>query len=198
MKLYFSPGACSLSPHIVAAEAGLAIETEKVDLKTHKTQSGEDYYRINPKGYVPALRLDDGRMLTEGPAIVQYLADQSPDSGLIPAQGDFGRYKVLEWLAFINGEIHKSFAPLFGKGSDDEKSAAREKIAGRLTYVGEQLGSQPYLTGGAFTVADAYLFVMLRWAAKLDIAVADNLKALRERIAARPKVAAVLKKEEAA
>jgi glutathione S-transferase len=198
MKLYFSPGACSLSPHIVAAEAGLSIETEKVDLKTHKTQSGEDFTRINPKGYVPALKLDDGRMLTEGPAIVQYLADQSPDSGLIPAQGDFGRYKVLEWLAFINGEIHKSFGTLFSKASEETQAAARDKIAKRLAYAGEQLGAQDYLTGGTFTVADAYLFVMLRWAEKKAIAVPDNLAALRARIAARPKVTDVIKTEEAA
>jgi glutathione S-transferase len=187
-----------LSPHIVAAEAGLAIQTEKVDLKTHKTAGGEDFTRINPKGYVPALKLDDGRMLTEGAAIVQYLADQSPDSGLMPREGDFARYKILEWLAFINGEIHKTFGTLFGDAPQDMKASAREKIARRLAYAGEQLGSKDYLSGDTFTVADAYLFVMLRWAEKKAIAVPDNLQALRARIAARPKVAEVIKKEEAA
>ena len=195
MKLYFSPGACSLSPHIVAAEAGLSIQTEKVDLKTHKTQTGEDFTRINPKGYVPALRLDDGEVLTEGPAIVQYLADQSPKSGLMPPEGSLARYRILEWLAFINGEIHKSFGPLFGKASEEAKAAARDKIGKRLAYAAEQLGSKDYLTGGTFTVADAYLFVMLGWAEKMNIALPDNLKALHARIAARPNVAKVLKEE---
>src|SRR5581483_4375805 len=132
MKLYYAPGACSLSPHIVASEAGIAVTLEKVDLKTHTTADGGDYYRVNPKGYVPALVLDDGRMLTEGPAIVQYLADSKPEAGLFPGSG-FERYKIVEWLTFINGEIHKSFSTLFGK-DEAPKPAAREKIAKRFAY----------------------------------------------------------------
>ena len=194
MKLYYAPGACSLSPHIVAAEAGLALDLEKVDLRVHKTESGADFYAINPKGYVPALQLDDGEILTEGPAIVQYLADRNPGSGLIPAQGT-ARYRVLEWLAFINGEIHKSFAPLFGKAPEDQQAAAKAKIQKRFAYAATALGAKDYLTGPQFTVADAYLFVMLRWAQKMDIAAPANLHHLFDRIKARPKVADVLKAE---
>ncbi len=194
MKLYYAPGACSLSPHIVAAEAGIALTLEKVDLKAHKTQAGADYYTINPKGYVPALQLDDGEILTEGPAIVQYLADRKPDSGLIPTEGT-GRYKVLEWLTFINGEIHKSFAPLFRKAPQDQQAAAKETIQKRFAYAAITLGAKDYLTGTHFTLADAYLFVMLRWAEKMDIPMPANLHHLFERIKARPKVAHVLKAE---
>ncbi len=193
MKLYYSPGACSLSPHIVASEAGIAVTLAKVDLKTHKTADGGDYYQVNPKGYVPALVLDDGRMLTEGPAIVQYLADLKPDMGLIPRSG-FERYKVIEWLTFINGEIHKAFSVLFGK-DETAKIAAREKLGQRFAYVGQALGENLYLTGDGFTLADAYLFVMLRWAGKLHVAVPDNLARLRDRIAARPAVHKALQEE---
>ena len=195
MKLYYSPGACSLSPHIVAAEAGIALDMESVDLKAHKTQSGEDFYAINPKGYVPALVLDDGVLLTEGPAIVQYLADLKPESGLLAPVGDFKRYKTVEWLTFINSEIHKSFSPLFGKDSDEVKAAAKEKIAKRFATAARGLGDQDYLTGSGFTVADAYIFVMLRWARKIGIAVPDNLGRLFDRISARPGVKTVLQEE---
>jgi len=194
MKLYYSPGACSLSPHIVAAEAGIALNLEKVDLKAHKTEAGVDYYTINPKGYVPALVLDDGEILTEGPAIVQYLADRNPGAGLIPIAGT-GRYKVLEWLTFINGEIHKSFGPLFAKAPEDQQAAAKEKIQKRFAYAAIALGAKDYLTGQQFTLADAYLFVMLRWAEKMHIPMPANLHHLFERIKARPKVAQVLKAE---
>jgi len=125
MKLYYAPGACSLSPHIVAEEAGIHLDLEKVDLKTHKTEGGEDFYAVNPKGYVPALKLDDGSILTEGPAIVQYLADQKPASHLAPESGTLPRYKLQEWLTFINSEIHKNFSPLFGAASDEVKADAK-------------------------------------------------------------------------
>jgi glutathione S-transferase len=194
MKLYYAPGACSLSPHIVAAEADIPLSLEQVDLRAHKTQSGADYYTINPKGYVPALQLDDGEILTEGPAIVQYLADRKPDSGLLPKEGT-GRYRVLEWLTFINGEIHKSFSPLFRKAPEDQQAAAKDNIQKRFAYAAIALGSKDYLTGPHFTLADAYLFVMLRWAEKMDIPAPANLHHLFERIKARPKVAQVLKAE---
>ncbi len=153
MKLYYSPGACSLSPHIVAAEAGIALDLEAVDLKTHTTKAGQDYYAVNPKGYVPALMTDDGALLTQGPAIVQYLADLKPASGLLVPVGDFKRYKSVEWLTFTNSEIHKSFSPLFGKATDDVKAAAREKIVKRFATVAAELGDQDYPTGGSFSVA---------------------------------------------
>src|ERR1700710_1234575 len=135
MKLYYSPGACSLSPHIVAEEAGIVLEYVKVHLNTHTTDAGEDFYAINPKGYVPALLLDDGSLLSEGPAIVQYLADLKPEAGLIPRNGDVARYHVLEWLAYINSEMHKTFSPVFGPASDAVKAEAREKLVKRFAYV---------------------------------------------------------------
>jgi glutathione S-transferase len=195
VKLYYAPGACSLSPHIVASEAGIALDFEKVDLKTHKTETGEDYYAVNPKGYVPALKLDDGAILTEGPAIVQYLADSTPSSGLLPPVGDFKRYRVIEWLTFINGEIHKNFGPLFSDAPEEAKAKARDTIRKRFDTVGTALGEQDYLTGASFTAADAYLFVVLRWAGKMGITVPGNLDNLFARIAARPQVHAALREE---
>ena len=148
MKLYYSPGACSLSPHIVATEAGLPVEAEKVNLAEHKTESGEDYMKINPKGYVPALRLDDGSVLTEGPAIVQYLADQNPSSGLAPKAGTIERYRLQEWLNFIGTELHKSFAPLFTKtASDDAKNTAKTNINKRLA-ISERPAREPPIPDG--------------------------------------------------
>jgi len=194
MKLYYSPGACSLSPHIVAAEAGLPLELVKVDLKTHKLENGDDFYKINPKGYVPALQLDDGNMLTEGPAIVQYLADLKPETGLIPAAG-FGRYKVAEWLTFINGEIHKSFGPLFANASDDVRADAKAKIAKRFEYVDSQLVGKQFLTGDMFTVADAYLFVMTTWAHHMKIALPENLRHFFQRVSQRPAVHRAMQEE---
>ena len=135
MKLYYAPGACSLSPHIVAEEAGISLELEKVDLRTHQTESGADYYKINPKGYVPALIMANGELLTEGPAIVQYLADQKPESKLAPSHGTVGRYRLMEWLTFINSELHKSFSPLFGNGPEETKDGARKKISNRFAFV---------------------------------------------------------------
>jgi glutathione S-transferase len=197
MQLYYTPGACSLSPHIVALEAGIPLTLEKVDLKTHKTVKGEDYYTVNPKGYVPALKLDDGNTLTEGPAIVQYLADLKPESGLAPKNGTFARYKLQEWLTFINGEIHKAFGTLFGNPSETERKQAIDKINKRFTYVEKELGEKPFLTGDIFTVADAYFFVMLNWAHhfKIDLAAYPKLKAYFSRVASRPKVHEAMKEE---
>jgi glutathione S-transferase len=197
MKLYYSPGACSLSPHIVAEEAGVALDLEKVDLSTHKTEKGEDFYAVNPKGYVPALKLDNGTVLTEGPAIVQYLADQKPASHLAPECGSLERYKLQEWLTFINSEIHKNFSPLFGAASEDVKADSKSKIAKRFDYVNKQLAGKDYLLGANFTAADAYLFVMLTWAnhLKLDLAPYSNLHVFFAKVFARPKVHAAMKAE---
>ena len=198
MKLYYSPGACSLSPHIVASEAGLAVDLEKVDLAEHKTESGQDYMTVNPKGYVPALRLDDGTVLTEGPAIVQYLADQKPGSGLIPAAGTIDRYRVQEWLNFIGTELHKNFSPLFNKASsDDVKNTAKTNINKRLAYLNDQLASRQYLMGDHFTVADAYAFTIVNWTnfVGIDLKPYPNLGTYMGRVAARPKVHEALKSE---
>ena len=198
MKLYYSPGACSLSPHIVANEAGLAIDLEKVNLAEHKTESGQDYMAVNPKGYVPALRLDDGSVLTEGPTIVQYLADQKPASGLAPAAGTIDRYRLQEWLNFIGTELHKSFSPLFNKASsDDVKNTAKTSINKRLGYLNDQLASRQYLMGGNFTVADAYAFTIVNWTnfVGIDLKPYPNVGAYMGRVAARPKVQETLKAE---
>ncbi len=198
MKLYYSPGACSLSPHIVACETGVPIDLEKVDLASHKTADGLDYMSVNPKGYVPALRLDDGSVLTEGPAIVQYLADQKPASGLVPAAGSLDRYRVQEWLNFIGTELHKNFSPLFNKASsDDTKKTARDNIAKRLGYLNERLANRQYLMGDHFTVADAYAFTIVNWTnfIGMDIKPYANLSAYMARVGSRPKVQEALKQE---
>lgn len=197
MKLYYAPGACSLSPHIVAEEAGVPLDLVKVDLKAHKTEDGGDYYAVNAKGSVPALVLDDGRLLTEGPAIVQYIADLAPTSGLAPAAGTFERYKLQEWLTFINGEIHKTFGPLFRGASDDAKKSAVETIGKKFAFVEEALAGKQYLMGTSFTAADAYMFVMLTWAKKLHIALPlpPKLAEYFDRVAARPGVHAAMKAE---
>ncbi len=198
MKLYYSPGACSLSPHIVAREAGVALDLAKVDLKTHKTEDGKDYYAINPRGYVPALQLDDGTLLREGPAIVQFLADKAPATGLAPAAGTMDRVHVQEWLTFIGTELHKSFAWLFHPNSPEEtKKIAREKIATRFSELDKHLGARPYLMGDRFTVADAYAFTVVNWAnfVKIDLAPYPNLSAYMKRVASRPKVQEALKAE---
>ena len=198
MKLYYSPAACSLSPHIVATEAGIPIELEKVDLASHKTEGGEDYMAINPKGYVPALRLDDGSVLTEGPAIVQFLADQKPASGLAPGAGTIDRYRLQEWLTFIGTELHKNFGTLFNKAAgDDAKQLAKGNIAKRLGYVNDQLASRQFLLGGNFTVADAYAFTIVNWTnfVGIDIKPYPNIVAYMARVGARPKVQETLKAE---
>lgn len=194
MKLYYSPGACSLSPHIVANEAGIPVELVKVNLKEHKLENGDDYYKVNPKGYVPFLVLDDGQTLSEGPAIVQYLGDQKPEAKLIPASG-FGRYKVAEWLTFINSEIHKNFGALFGNASDDVKADAKARIVKRFEYVNGELAGKQFLTGDNFTAADAYLFVMLTWAQHMKITLPDNLRHFFHRVSQRPAVHQAMKEE---
>jgi glutathione S-transferase len=192
MKLYYAPGACSLSPHIVLCEGGLNADLEQVDLRTKKTKSGADYTSINPKGQVPALVLDNGQVLTEGPAIVQYLADQKPDSGLAPRNGTVERYRLQEWLNFITSELHKTFGVLFQPTTpEDYKSIARDNLAKRFAYVDEQLGhGGPYLMGSQFTVADAYMCVMCTWAGftKIDLGQWPNLNAYAARVGQRPRV----------
>src|SRR5262245_28831444 len=199
MKLYYSPGACSLSPHIVAREAGIPLDMEKVDLRTHKLDNGDDYTTtVNPKGYVPALRLDDGSLLTEGPAIVQYLADQKPASRLIPAAGTIDRYRVQEWLTFIGTELHKSFTPLFNPATPEPvKQLARSNIDKRLAYLDPQLAKRQFLVGDAFTVADAYAFTILNWTnfVGIDLKRCPNVATYSARIAARPKVQEALNAE---
>ncbi|MEN3278722.1 MAG: glutathione S-transferase [Massilia sp.] len=197
MKLYFSPGACSLSPHIVLLEAGLAFTTERVDLREKRTAGGEDFRAINPKGYVPALALDDGTLLTEGPAIVQYLADLAPAAGLLPAVGNVERYKVIGWLNYISTELHKNFSPLFNPAaSEDMRAHARKMLSLRLDYVARQLQEREFL-GTRFSVADAYLFTVLGWADRVQVSLAEwpVLEAYRARIAQRPAVVQAMRAE---
>jgi glutathione S-transferase len=198
MKLYYSPGACSLSPHIVLHEAGLPCELVLASTKSHKLQDGTDYYTINPKGYVPLLELDSGERLTEGPAIVQYLADQVPDRKLAPPPGTMARYRLMEWLNFITSELHKSFGAFFTPGMPDEaKDVFRARLRQKLQWVDGQLAGKFYLMGDDLTVADAYLFTVTNWAefTKVDIADLDNLQAFRQRMLARPSVQAAMKHE---
>jgi glutathione S-transferase len=198
VKLFYSPGACSLSPHIVAREAGIPVELVKVDLKAHKLADGADYNVVNGKGYVPALALDDGTLLTEGPAIVQYLADQAPESGLAPANGTLERYRVQEWLNFLTSEVHKSFSPLFNPAAGEGwKAAARDNLARRFQWIERQLASKEYLTGARFGVADAYLFTLLNWCqwTGLDLSRWPALEGYHARVSARPKVQEALRAE---
>jgi glutathione S-transferase len=198
MKLFYSPGACSLSPHIALREAGIPFELKKVSTKTHEVDGGGDFYAINPKGYVPLLELDDGEKLTEGPAIVQYIADQKPASGLAPACGTMGRYRVQEWLNFVTSELHKSFGPLFSADTPAEyKETLKKKIAMRYEWVDKQLAGKLYLTGDTFTVADGYLFTVTNWTKPLhiDLGAMPNLVAFQARVAARPAVQAAMKAE---
>jgi glutathione S-transferase len=198
MKLYYSPGACSLSPHIVAHEAGIKLDLEKVDLAAKKTASGGDFLAINPKGYVPALQLDDGSVLTEGPAIVQYLADQKPASKLAPANGTIDRYRLQSLLGFISSELHKSYSPLFNPASSAEVRTERmEYLRRRYGHIEKELQGKPYLTGETFTVADAYLFTVTNWAriVKLDLSAFPNLMAFQDRVASRPAVRAAMTAE---
>jgi glutathione S-transferase len=198
MKLYYSPGACSLSPHIALREAGLAFEPVLASTKSHKLQDGTDYYSINPLGYVPMLELDDGTRLREGPAIVQYVADQVPIKNLAPANGTLPRYRLQEWLTFIGTEIHKSFSPLFNPAMpEDGKKTFREKILSRLQFVDKELAGKQYLTGDHFSVADGYLYTVTRWSkpTNIDISGLANLTAFMQRVAARPAVQEALKVE---
>lgn len=198
MKLYFSPGACSLSPHIILQEAGLPFTTEKVNIRTKLTASGADFNAINRKGYVPALELDNGTILTEGPAIVQYIADHAPEKQLTPARGSAEHYQMLEWLNFIGTEIHKNYSPLFNTAaSDDAKAGARAMLARRFTFVAGHLDGRDYLVGERFSVADAYLFTVANWAAvvQLDLSPFPALQAYQARIAARPAVQQAMRDE---
>jgi glutathione S-transferase len=191
MKLYYSPGACSLSPHITLLEAGLKATLVKVDTKTHKLAGGEDFYAINGKGYVPVLELDDGRRLTEGPAIVQYLADLRPESRLVPPAGSFERYRLQEWLNFITSELHKQYGPFFAPNTPAEyKAILRDKLRSRLQWLAGRLGGNDYLLGSQFTVADAYLYTILRWSPFVDIDLAKwpVVAAYKARVEARPHV----------
>jgi glutathione S-transferase len=198
LKLYYSPGACSLSPHIVLREAGLPFELALASTKTHKLADGTDYYTINPKGYVPLLELADGQRLSEGPVIVQYIADQVPASQLAPPAGTMARYRLMEWLNFITSELHKGFSPLFNPATPEEyKQLARARLAERLAWVDAQLEGRDYLMGETFTVADAYLFTVAGWGkyVGLDISSLARLSGYMGRVAARPAVQAALKAE---
>jgi glutathione S-transferase len=191
MKLYYAPGACSLAPHIVAREAGLRLDLEKVDLGSGRTETGAAFAEINPKGYVPALALDNGEVLTEASALVQYLADQAPGSGLAPAAGTIERYRLLEWLGFISTEIHKGFGPLWKPDTPEAaKTIARNNLAKRFAYLDGRLAGGVFLLGDRFTVADAYLFTVTSWTNfhAIDLSPYPNLKAYMGRVAARPKV----------
>ena len=198
MKLYFSPGACSLSPHIVLREAGLAFELVKTDLRSKQTAGDADYTGINPKGSVPALELADGQVLTEGPAIVQYLADLAPEKQLAPTAGSLPRYRLMEWLNFISSEVHKGFSPLFNPAMpEDAKKLTIERLISRIDYIETQLQPGAHLLGPQFTVADAYLFVVLRWSAYFDIGLSrwPAIAAWFARVEQRPAVQAALAAE---
>jgi len=198
MKLYYSSGACSLSPHIVALEAGIDLPLEKVDGKAKRTETGADFWQINPKGYVPALALDNGELLTEGPAIVQYLADLKPESGLAPANGTLARYRLQEMLGYINSELHKTYSPLFKPETPAEvRQERKEYLRKRYALLEGVLAKQPWLLGEHFTVADAYLFTVTNWAkaVELDLSGFPALLAFQKRVAARPAVQAALEAE---
>ena len=198
MKLYYSPGACSLSPHIVLRESGLKFEPVLASTKTHKLQDGTDFYTINPKGYVPVLELDNGERLTEGPAIVQYIADQVPAKNLAPAAGTMARYRLQEWLNFTTSEIHKTYSPLFNPDVPEAyKTIAKAKLVDRYRWVDAQLEGKSFLLGDSFSVADAYLFTVTNWAKPvgIDISGFKHLGAFMARVAARPAVQEAMKVE---
>ena len=198
MKLYFSPGACSLSPHISLREAGLPFELEQVDLRSKEIKSGGDFRKVNAKGMVPVLELDNGDRLTEGPAIVQYVADRNPASGLAPAAGTIERYHLMEWLNFVTSELHKNFTPLFKPNTpEDYKKIARDTLAERYAFLDGKLAGGQYLMGDRFTVADAYAFTITNWTRiqKIDLAPWPNVAGYMERVRARPKVQEAMKAE---
>jgi glutathione S-transferase len=198
MKLYYSPGACSLSPHIALLEAGLPYDLVKVDVRAKKLENGDDYLKVNPKGQVPALGLDNGEVMTEGPVIVQMIADQAASKNLAPARDSAERYRLQEWLNFVTTELHKNFSPLFNPAIPDEvKTFFKDRIMGKFKYADEKLAGRDYLMGKQFTVADGYLYTMLRWADghKMDLSGLKNLMAYKARVAARPKVQEALTKE---
>ena len=198
MKLYYSPGACSLSPHIALHEAGLAFEPVLASTKTHKLQDGTDYYGINPLGYVPMLELDDGTRLREGPAIVQYIADLAPTKNLAPAAGTLQRYRLQEWLTFIGTEMHKGYSPLFNPNMPEEaKAIFKDKLKSRYQWLDGQLADKQYLMGDQFSVADGYLFTVTNWAKPTGVDISDfaKLQAWHARVAARPAVQEAMKAE---
>jgi glutathione S-transferase len=198
MKLYYSPGACSLSPHIALREAGLAFEAVLASTKSHKLQDGTDYYGINPLGYVPMLELDDGTRLREGPAIVQYVADLVPNKNLAPASGTLSRYRLQEWLTFIGTEIHKSYSPMFNPNMPEEaKAIFRTKLQSRYEWLNGELEGKDYLMGDHFTVADGYLFTVTNWTKStgVDISPYANVQAWHARVGARPAVQEAMKAE---
>jgi glutathione S-transferase len=198
MQLYFSPGACSLASHITAREAGIPVDLKRADTKTKKLVDGSDYFAVNSKGAVPALQLDNGQVLTEGVAIMQYLADQKPESGLIPRAGTLERYRVIEWLNFITSEIHKSYSPLWNPANDAKvKEYTQANLEKKLDWTNQQLAGKKYLTGDTFTIADAYLYTVINWSYFLNLGL-DKWPALQEfhaRVAARPAVQAALEAE---
>ena len=198
MKLYFSPGACSLSPHIALLEAGLPYDLVKVDLRAKKLENGDDFLNVNPKGQVPAVQFDSGELVTEGPVIVQMIADKA-GKNLAPARDSDERYKLLEWLNFITTELHKNLGPMFSPVlADDAKAFFKDRAMGKFKYLETALAGRDYLMGKQFTVADGYLFTMLMWATdrlKFDLSAMPNLTAYKARVAARPKVQEALTKE---
>lgn len=200
MRLYYMPGACSLSPHIVLREAGLPFELDRIDFATRKTERGIDFGTVNPKGMVPTLQLDNGEILTEGAVIVQYVGDQKPGSGLVPPPRSMARYRVQEWLNYVASELHKTFSPLFNPKTPDEfREMVKERLCKQLEHLDRHLAKNPFLAGSTFTAADAYCFTVLRWTASprvsLDIARWPSVKAYFDRIAARPKVQEAMKAE---
>ena len=198
MKLYYAPGACSLSPHIALLEAGLPYDLVKVDLWAKTLENGDDYLKVNPKGQVPALALDSGELVTEGPVIIQLIADKAGNNDLAPARDSAERYKLLEWLNFITTELHKNFSPLFQPVIPDEvKNFFKDRLTAKFKFIDGELAGRDYLLGKQFSVADGYLFVMLAWAdrMKLDLSGFSNLSSYKARIAARPKVQEALAKE---
>ncbi len=198
MKLYFTPGACSLASHIALREAGLAFDLVKTDIRAKKLEDGSDYLAVNPKGYVPALRLDNGEVLTENGAILQYIGDRNPAAKLLPAAGTMERYRVIEWVSFVNSEIHKNYSPLFSPASSEElKTYARGNLSKRFEWLNGALGSKAYLTGEQFTVADGYLFVVLNWGGHVNVDIGQwpNLKRLHATASSRAHVLEALKAE---
>jgi glutathione S-transferase len=198
MKLYFAPGACSLSPHIVLREAGAKFDMEQVDLREKKTKKGDDYWKINPKGQVPLLETDDGTLISEGPAIVQYVADKNPGAGLIPAAGSMDRYHLQGWLTHIGTELHKTYGPCFRPTTPDEyKKISKETLKAKYTGIDKALEGKQYLMGDKFSVADAYLYTVTRWAPRIefDLSPFPNIQAFMARMNARPKVQEALKAE---
>jgi glutathione S-transferase len=199
MKLYYSRGACSLAPHIILRETGLPFQLERVDLTKHQLASGEDYYKINARGQVPLLELDDGQKITEGPVITQYLAERAGRKDLLPPSGELDRYRVLEWQNFITSELHKSYSPLFSKDYPEEaKSITRRALRKKYEWVSQQLNGRDYTTGNNFTVADAYLFTVTNWAKGVDLNLSDldALQAFQKRVANRPAVIEAIRAEE--